>query len=157
MCPSTAYVGNSIIAAGPWSSVCRASLNFGEPSATTRDILGRISKIMAAKPTRVVLMIGVNDPAKGITTEETVQNIHTLIAEIHSRGATVTLFALLPVSPQYHRIEYNRHITAINEGLPENSILLKIPFSHYTADGIHLRRSGYSLWTRKLRSLGICQ
>lgn len=58
--PSTVMIGDSITAAMP-AGLCRGALNYGRPSATTRDLLTLTDAVFAARPQTIVIMAGVND------------------------------------------------------------------------------------------------
>lgn len=80
----TVMIGDSITAAMP-AGLCRGALNYGRPSATTRDLLKHTDAILAARPQTIVIMAGVNDIAAGITPDETAANIATTSVYLHAR------------------------------------------------------------------------
>jgi len=148
--PSTVLIGDSITAAMP-SGLCRGALNYGRPSATTRDLLKLTDAVLAARPQTIVIMAGVNDVAAGITSDETAANIEAL----RLLAPRSIVLAVLPVTKDYPRPGYNPAIDRINERLPD-AVRLDIPARHYLGDGIHLRPAAYLVWRDRLRELGVC-
>lgn len=147
--PSTVLIGDSITAAMP-AGLCRGALNYGRPSATTRDLLKHTDAILAARPQTIVIMAGVNDIAAGITPDETAANIEAL----RLLAPRSIVLAVLPVTEDYPRPGYNPAIERINARL--DAVRLDIPARHYMGDGIHLRPAAYLVWRDRLRELGVC-
>ncbi len=154
--PVTVFAGDSIMHAGPWSKLCPGAVVIAKPSGTTRDILDRLPDILAAKPATVVLMIGVNDIALGVPTDETIRNVAAIKERLEAAGARVLLHEVLPVTEAYPRPGYNPRIDAINAMLPPDRIALRIPPKLYMGDGIHLRGGAYLVWAADLRRHGVC-
>lgn len=148
--PSTVLIGDSITAAMP-AGLCRGALNYGRPSATTRDLLKLSDTIIDAHPQTIVIMAGVNDIAAGITPDETAANIEAL----RLLAPRSIVLAVLPVTEDYPRPGYNAAIERINERLPD-AVRIDIPDRHYLGDGIHLRPAAYLVWRDRLRELGVC-
>lgn len=147
---ATVMIGDSITAAWP-AGLCRGALNYGRPSATTRDLLKLTDAVLAARPQTVVIMAGVNDIARGIAPQETADNI----AALRLLAPRSIVLAVLPVTQDYPRPGYNAAIDRINERLPD-AVRIDIPARHYLGDGIHLRQGAYLIWRDRLRELGAC-
>lgn len=146
----TVMIGDSITAAMP-AGLCRGALNYGRPSATTRDLLKLTDAVLAARPQTIVIMAGVNDIAAGITPDETAANIEAL----RLLAPRSIVLAVMPVTEDYPRPGYNAAIERINERLPD-AVRIDIPSRHYLGDGIHLRSAAYLVWRDRLRELGVC-
>lgn len=154
--PVTVFAGDSIMHAGPWSKLCRGAVVIAKPSGTTRDILDRLPDILAAKPQTVVVMIGVNDIALDVPTDETIRNVEAIKHQIEAAGARVLLHEVLPVTDAYPRPGYNQRIDALNARLPSDRIAIRIPPKLHMGDGIHLRGGAYLMWSAQLKRHGAC-
>lgn len=154
--PVTVFAGDSIMHAGPWSKLCRGAVVIAKPSGTTRDVLGLVPNILAAKPETVVVMIGVNDIALDVPTDETIRNVEAIKARLEAAGARVLLHEVLPVTDAYPRPGYNPRIDALNARLPSDRIAVRIPPKLYMEDGIHLRYGAYLMWAADLKTQGAC-
>lgn len=152
--PTTVFIGDSLIALGPWERVCRRAMNLGRGSATSRDLAGMVSAAVAHRPVAVVVMIGVNDPLSGIAADETAENIRAAVSQLHQVARRVVLHRVLPVAPE-HRLD--AQIAAVNSRLPANALRVSLMPRDYLADGIHLRARGYRAWARHLRQIGVCR
>lgn len=155
--PSTVFLGDSIVHAGPWTKLCHGAVTIAQPSGTTRDMLRLVPRVLDAKPATVVIMAGVNDIALDIPEDETIANLDKAVSEFRASGARVILHAILPVTEAYPRPGYNARIAAINARLPPDRVVVSIALRDYMGDGIHLRPNAYQAWARHLRSENACR
>jgi lysophospholipase L1-like esterase len=77
-------------------SIGEPVLNVGRSGDTTRDALGRVPEVLASVPNPevVIILLGGNDYLQKIPSEETFQNLETIIRTFQSRGAVVLLLGI---------------------------------------------------------------
>ncbi|WP_237656888.1 GDSL-type esterase/lipase family protein [Agreia sp. COWG] len=163
--PVTAFVGDSITAAGAWDEWFPelSTRNFGVDGDTTDGLIERLDEVIASDPQTIVLLIGTNDLAERRSIERIVRNIETALVRLHSElpDARILLVSVLPRGHEFAENvrEINRHIwqfaatqrvhyldlwPALARGDGELS-------PEYTDDRLHLTAAGYDAWLSELR------
>jgi len=164
------FLGNSITDGGEWAEL------FNNPNVKNRGISGdittgvydRLDAILKGQPEKILLLIGINDVARGLSVDSIVDNI-ALIAETVKRESPATqlfLQSVLPVNDEFpgfkgHTSRYQM-VPEINKKLKllarKKNVTYIDLFSHfvdqsgikmdkkYTNDGLHLMGEGYMLW-----------
>lgn len=162
---STVMLGDSMILYNEWAEEFPIGpiLNRGIGGDTTFGLLNRLDTITSGKPKRIVLMIGVNDIAKGFTEEQTVKNYDKILSTIEEKSPTtkIIMTSVLPVNNELYGYRvHNSQVVSLNEGLKKLSSKHKIPMvnihdqflkddqmdKQYTSDGLHLNGKGYAIW-----------
>lgn len=176
--PNTAdeiiLLGNSITDGGNWFELLGDPRikNRGISADVTRGVLNRLNEVTESKPSKIFLLIGINDIAKGASQANILQNIKTILLEVHAKSpeTQVYLQSILPVNPHFNK--YPKHVNKSAEVLQLNkkiadlcnqsrAIYLDL-YSHfvnsegllieeYTNDGLHLSGKGYLVWADILR------
>lgn len=153
----TVFVGDSITVAAEWATRCGNAISIAKNSGTTRDLVARLPDLIAARPTHVVILAGVNDIALGVPTDETIRNIQVIAS---ATPAVVTVVRVLPVTDDYPRPGYNAKIDALNTRLANLSGVTldswAVAREHYQRDGIHLAAAAYHRRTTALKRAGLC-
>lgn len=169
------FLGNSITDGGEWTELFRNKRikNRGISGDTTEGVLFRLREITESKPSKVFLLIGINDLARGISPDSVLSNI-IRIAEtimIQSHKTKVYVQSILPVNPDFGKFTGHCSKTVeliqINSKLKEwcsrsnaNYIDLFTHFSNetdnhmdpaFTNDGLHLTGPGYLKWVEILK------
>jgi len=167
------FLGNSITEGGNWSQLFSTtpSLNRGISGDNTFGVLARLDEILRHKPTKIFLLIGVNDLSKNIRPALVIQNIFSIASRIHAESPQTQLFvqSLLPVNPTHKKFpaRFNKQadIETINAQLKKYAEPLHYTFINlysefldpsskldlkYTTDGLHLNAAGYSHWAQLL-------
>jgi lysophospholipase L1-like esterase len=123
---------------------------------------------VSGQPAKIFLLIGINDVARGISSDSIVQNIRLITETIKKKSPDTKLFlqSVLPVNDSFSK--FHGH-TSRYKMVPEINLQLKELaretnvtyidlFSHfvnesgikmdtkYTNDGLHLTGEGYLLW-----------
>jgi len=163
------FIGNSITDGGEWSEL------FGDLRVKNRGISGdisagvirRVKEVAVRKPSRVFLMIGVNDLAGNIAPDSVLKNILLITSYLKQETPATRLFvqSILPVNDFYKKFprhtDKTEQIKQVNLGLKQNA-----PSGDYTYidlypsfcdkegklkrelsnDGLHLTGQGYLLW-----------
>jgi len=72
----------------------RPIINLGVSGNTTSDGVMRLSQLNKYKPKVVIVLLGGNDYLKKVPRAETLQNLQTIIDDIHKRRSTVLLLGV---------------------------------------------------------------
>lgn len=168
------FLGNSITEGGNWRKLLKDSsvLNRGISGDNTFGVLKRIDEITRHKPSKVFILIGVNDLSKSIPNAMVIENIFNIVGQI--RGASpktvVCVQSILPVNPsvkgfmtrfgkQSDIIEINKQLAKYQEAVKYTFIDINSQFlddknllnAEYTNDGLHLNEKGYQHWVAYLK------
>ncbi|MCA5004385.1 GDSL-type esterase/lipase family protein [Sphingobacterium bovistauri] len=96
------FLGDSLTEAGRWKDICPELpvLNRGISGDISFGVLARLDEVLRHKPSKVILMIGVNDLKKGIPTPYIIQNYYRIIQKIKTQSpkTKIVLNSLLPVN-----------------------------------------------------------
>jgi lysophospholipase L1-like esterase len=159
-----AMLGNSITARVDWSELLNRNdiINRGIGSDVTEGFLNRMEYIYSVKPQICYIMGGVNDIARNIKLEETVQNIKKIIEGLKQHKIKPVLQSVLYVADTYpNYLAMNQKIESMNAELEKVAKESKVIFlnlnnilssenqlikEYAIKDGIHLNGSGYEKW-----------
>lgn len=170
---SIIFLGDSITDIGEWSELFgnKAIKNRGISTDNTFGVLARLNEIMALKPTKVFLMIGINDLAKKIPDVIILKNIQRIADQIkyYSPNTKLIIQSILPTSNSFTEFSgyqnKDEHIIWLNNQLSlfcKNHQLIFVDLysmfkdengrlnKRYTYDGLHLNGEGYQLWKTAL-------
>ena len=148
-------------------------VNSGIGGNKTSDILNNIKKrVYQYNPSKVFLLIGINDIRSGVKEEEIVQNIEDILSELRKNRPYAELYleSIYPIDENESgsQIGTNERIKSINQTLKEYCQNEKINFiniydllldsesdevkinTNYTKDGLHLNDAGYEVVTREI-------
>jgi hexosaminidase len=163
------FVGNSITDGGEWSELFNdlKLKNRGISGDVTAGVLSRIEEVAQRKPSKVFLLIGTNDLARGVSPDSVVKNSLLIASYLKQQTPSTQLFvqSILPVTGVYGKFgghtSKGTQIQEVNRKLQESAdryaytyIDLFTPFSDKTGklkaeltnDGLHLTGKGYLLW-----------
>lgn len=168
------FVGNSITDGGEWHELFQQVniKNRGISADTTDGLYDRLTPITKGKPTKIFLLIGINDVARGKTPAEIAEGIARIAKKIKADTPDTKLYiqSVLPVTPYYNQYpnhtkrwemvaEINRLVKEFTEKEQLTYIDLYTHFAdesgqlkkEYSNDGLHLMGNGYLLWKKILR------
>lgn len=168
------FLGNSITEGGDWKKLLDdpTVINRGISGDNTFGVLARLDEIIRHKPSRVFILIGVNDLSKNIPAAVILQNIFSIVGRIRAESPNTRIFvqSLLPVNPTHKKFpaQFNKQhaIEEINPQLKKYAEALKYTYVdlfsafldgsgrldlQYTYDGLHLVPAGYQHWVRVLK------
>jgi lysophospholipase L1-like esterase len=173
------FLGNSITEMGDWKKLTGDStvLNRGISGDITFGVLKRLDEILNRKPSKIFLLIGINDIGKDIPPTVITDNIKKIIRriEIESPSTKIFLQNLLPVNPSINR--FPQHYDKQSKIVETNKLLIHVAKEtnvtlvdlnklfrdnkgnlqeKYTKDGLHLYPGGegYKIWVDHLKSKG---
>ncbi|SHE50208.1 Lysophospholipase L1 [Mariniphaga anaerophila] len=169
------FIGNSITNFGEWSELLNNShvKNRGISGDRTTGLYNRLHTILPGNPMKIFLMIGINDLEHGASVDSVVQGIIHIAERIRNESSQTELYvqSILPVNDKLGKfpkhtskgieiIEINKRIKSYCQ---KNRIMYIDLYSRfkneddermnqkYTNDGLHLKGSGYLLWSSIIR------
>lgn len=169
------FLGNSITDGCEWNELFNNThiKNRGISGDITVGVLQRLDPILKGKPSKLFLMIGVNDISRGVSADTITDNIAQIIREIRLKSPVTKVYlqSILPFDGENGRFKNlsGRLPVAVtaNKLLAELADKEKITYidlySHfvddstgklhkkYSNDGLHLMGSGYLLWRDLIR------
>ncbi|MBT1702409.1 GDSL-type esterase/lipase family protein [Chryseosolibacter indicus] len=174
------FLGNSITEGANWSELLenKSVINRGIGGDITYGVLKRLDDIIIRKPSKLFILIGINDIAKDIPDEVIVDNIRKIIERIRSQTPSTKIYlqSILPVNPLHARFpqhyDKEHHIKHTNQLLQQLAQHSNIDFLNlfplflnnqqrmdqkFTYDGLHLNNNGYKVWATFLKESGALQ
>lgn len=169
------FLGNSITEAGKWNEILpgKPVQNRGISGDNTFGVLARLPQIVAAKPAKIFLLIGVNDLKREVPVDVIISNYQRMVKMVKtgSPGTKLYLQSVLPVNDtiliEPFRKVTNANVAKLNEALQQLAkdngyeyVNLHEPFADEqgqlkrkdTPDGLHLKIGAYTIWVNYLRS-----
>lgn len=168
-------VGNSITEGGNWRKLLNDStiINRGISGDVTFGVLNRVDDIVKRKPSKLFLLIGINDLSRKTPEEVVIENIFNIIAKIHAGSPKTQIFvqSILPLNESFKQFPKNfrengNHIITINGQIAKYAEKFNYTYvdiyskfldkdgnmgSNYSTDGLHLNLLGYQHWAGILK------
>jgi lysophospholipase L1-like esterase len=173
------FLGNSITEMGNWKQLLNdsAAINRGISGDITFGVLKRLDDIIRRQPSKLFLLIGINDIGKDIPDAMIADNIRKMVMRLQEGSPSTKIYveSIMPVKPDAYNFpqHYNKqeHIIAANMLIKKVASELNVPYinihdlfmdnkgrldAKYTADGLHLTATGggYQKWIAYLKKLG---
>ena len=169
-------LGNSITEGGNWKKLLGDSsvLNRGISGDVTFGVLNRLEEVLRHKPSKIFLLIGVNDLSRNTPDEVIIENLFTIARRIKTASPKTELYiqSILPTNDSFKNLmaafrNKDPHITTINTQLARYADKMKYHYvdlysrflgpngsmdPQYVTDGLHLNALGYQHWISILRS-----
>jgi lysophospholipase L1-like esterase len=170
------FLGNSNTEGGDWRKLLKDStiINHGISGDITFGILHRMEAVLRQQPSKLFLLIGINDISKNIPDEVIMENIFSIVSRI-KRGSPKTKIFVQSILPTNSTIpafpkNYNKddHVVIVNAQLQKYADRLGYTFidlysgflnqegqldAKYSTDGLHLNAAGYLRWVDILKKL----
>ncbi len=168
------FLGNSITEAGKWAELTgdNSVINRGIGGDITFDLLKRIDDVIKRTPSKLFLLIGINDISKDIPDEVIVDNCKKIISKVQQQSPATKIYvqSILPLNttktgfPQHY--DKMGHVTSVNRLLKKMTVQVSCTFVNlyplfldvdkrldkkYTTDGLHLKAEGYKIWVTYLQ------
>lgn len=158
------FVGDSITYKNPmWNELFENNdiANRGIGSDTTYGLLNRLDTITSLKPKKIFIMIGINDIARDISTDEILVNYEAIIVKLQKDLPKTKVFvqSILPVTDRDNiKNEYIQEINSSLKQLADSNNCTYINLYDFfvdkennlrqelTIDGVHLSANGYEIW-----------
>ncbi len=168
------FLGNSITERGMWHELLpgKAVMNRGIGGDNTFGVLARISPIIASKPSKLFLLIGINDIGRNLPVAVIAANYEKIVKRFRTESpkTTVYLQSVLPMNDDILKAAYLKNkghlIIELNEKIKEIAVKYKLTYvnlhdvfndgkdklkAELTADGIHINPPAYGLWVDYLK------
>ncbi len=163
------FCGNSITDGGEWQEIFNDIniINRGISGDVIQGVLDRMDELTRHQPSKLFLLIGVNDLSKGASTKYIAEKIKEFTERFLQKSPATKIYiqSILPVTPVYNK--FPTHTNKTDSILALNKMLAALPkkyrvdfidlFSSFaghanqmdsslTNDGLHLKGKGYMLW-----------
>ena len=168
------FFGNSITQGGDWAKLTGDStaINRGIGADLVSSLLGRVADVTRRKPSKLFILIGINDISKDIPDAVIAAEYRALVDSVRTQSPATRIFvqSILPLNPTVKNFpqhyDKQEHVVAVNRLLRR---MAKETGSTYvdlwpivldsknrldarlTGDGLHLNNQGYERWVAYLR------
>lgn len=171
------FLGNSITQGGKWKQLFNDNtiINRGISGDNTFGMLQRMKDVVNRKPSKIFVLIGINDISKDIPVSVIADNYRQIVEEIQQGSPDTKIYiqSLLPLNPDYQG--FPQHFDKQDEVLKLNELLKNLAqrtnteyldiapvfmdsnnqlHEEYTYDGLHLNEKGYEVWAKYLNEKG---
>lgn len=170
------FLGNSITAGADWAKLLSLpnAVNRGISGDITFGVLERLNEVIAGKPAKIFVLIGINDVSRNIPDSVILRNYKTIISRIRegSRKTQIYFYTLLPVNSSFDKFKNHygkdEHILWLNDQIRQlkaKQVTIIDLYPHFldadkhlraelTKDGLHLKPEGYAVWADILQKGG---
>jgi len=170
------FLGNSITAGTDWAKLLDLpqAKNRGISGDITFGVLERLQDVIDGKPSKVFILIGINDISRNIPDSVILRNYKTMISRIRkgSKNTHIYFNTLLPVNSAFEKFKNHygkdEHILWLNDEIrkftaknvtvidlyPNFTDQDKHLRAELTKDGLHLIPAGYQVWADFLKKAG---
>jgi lysophospholipase L1-like esterase len=170
------FLGNSITAGTDWGKLLDLpnAKNRGISGDITFGVLERLDQVISGKPSKVFVLIGINDVSRNIPDSIILRNYKNIIGRIKagSKKTKIYFYTLLPVNSSFNKFKNHygkdEHILWLNSEIRKLAdkkvtiIDLYAAFldsenhlkANLTHDGLHLKPEGYQVWAEVLKKGG---
>jgi lysophospholipase L1-like esterase len=168
------FLGNSITERGDWKQLTGDTtvINRGISGDNTTGVLRRLDDIILRRPSKLFILIGINDISKEIPDADIADNYRKIITQVTagSPGTVIYFQSLLPVNnlAKGFALRYDKqpHIVSTNLLLKQLCASMNITYVDlypmflnaeqkldlkYTTDGLHLTEAAYRKWVGFLK------
>jgi lysophospholipase L1-like esterase len=171
------FLGNSITEMGNWKKVLNDTtvINRGIGGDITFGVLKRLKDITDRQPSKLFMLLGINDIGKDIPDAVIADNYLKIVKEIHLKCPQTKIYvqSILPVNstlprfPQHY--DKQEHVLSVNKLLKANAQVGNYTYvdiahlfmdanqrleSKLTYEGLHLKPDAYVIWTDYLKKQG---
>jgi lysophospholipase L1-like esterase len=170
-------VGNSITEGGNWAALLNDAtvINRGISGDVTFGVLNRIKDITDRKPSRLFLLIGINDLSRNTPDDIIIQNIFKIVSKIHEDSPETKIYvqSILPLNETFKNFPRQYGFSGKMENVKRINRLVKKESQRHlftfidlyskfldkegrmqaalSTDGLHLTQAGYSRWVEILK------
>lgn len=168
------FLGNSITQGGDWPTLTGDStvINRGIGADITFGLRARLADVTRRKPSKLFVLIGINDISKDIPDAVIAAQYRALIDSVKSQSPQTRIFvqSILPLNPTVKNFpqhyDKQERVVAVNRLLREMARATGATYvdlwpifvdTHHrldaslTGDGLHLNAQGYERWVRYLK------
>jgi lysophospholipase L1-like esterase/ketosteroid isomerase-like protein len=172
------FLGNSITEFGDWKKLTADStaVNRGIAADNSFGVLDRLEEVIARRPRKLFLEIGINDIAQNIPVELIEKNIYLIVKRVQAESPTTSVYviSILPTNndvrqdyPELYgkngvveRLNYELHLHAAGNGFGYIDLWRRVVNGdgdldrrYARPDGLHPNAAGYRVWAELMRNL----
>jgi len=171
------FLGNSITEMGNWKKVTGDStvINRGIGGDITYGVLKRLKDITDRHPSKLFILLGINDIGKDIPDAVIADNYLKIVREIHSKCPETKIYvqSILPLNPTLphfpQHYDKEEHVLTVNKLLKANAGVGNYTYvdifhlfvdadgrlnSQLTYEGLHLKPPAFEIWVAYLKKQG---
>lgn len=171
------FLGNSITQGGDWAKLTGDStvVNRGIGADITFGLRARLADVTKRKPSKLFVLIGINDISKDIPDAVIAAQYRALIDSVKSQSPATRIFvqSILPLNPTVKNFpqhyDKQERVVAVNRLLRRMARETGATYvdlwpifvdrqnrldASLTGDGLHLNAAGYERWVRYLKRAG---
>ena len=171
------FLGNSITEMGDWKKVLNDTtvINRGIGGDITYGVLKRLKDITDRQPSKLFILLGINDIGKDIPDVVIADNYLKIVNLVHSKCPQTRIYvqSVLPLNPTMKNFpqhyDKEEHVLAVNKLLKANAKAGNYTFidifhlfvdgdgrlkSEYSYEGLHLKPEAYPIWAGYLKKQG---
>ena len=168
------FFGNSITQGGDWAKLTGDStvINRGIGADLTLSLLRRVADVIRRKPSKLFILIGINDISKDIPDAVIAAEYRALLDSVRAGSPATKIYvqSILPLNPsvknfpqhydkQEHVVAVHRRLVRIAREAGASYVDLWPIFrdsrgrldARLTGDGLHLNQLGYERWVAYLK------
>ncbi|MBS4219414.1 lipase [Bacillus sp. FJAT-49711] len=167
------FLGDSLTDYGEWNEyfITNNILNRGISGDTTDGVLNRLKQVYSIKPSKVFLMIGINDLRKHVEIDTILNNYSIILNELmeHSPNTEIFVQSILPMNSQLRpKNVKSKNVLELNSKLKKLAADANVTYIdlfrlmsnkenklklEFTYDGLHLNGKGYAQWVNEIKKL----
>lgn len=167
------FLGDSLIEICEWSELFNNPLirNRGISGDTTDGVLNRLEEVTRAKPSKIFMMVGINDIGKCRPTQSIIDDYEKVLNKIKgdSPNTKIYVHSVLPINKEKFKthtkveeiLDLNSNLNKLCDKLQVKYINLYPLFAvsdnklnpQYTTAGLHLNGDGYLVWKEAIKDL----
>jgi lysophospholipase L1-like esterase len=171
------FLGNSITQGGDWAKLTGDStvINRGIGADITFGLRTRLADVTRRKPSKLFVLIGINDISKDIPDAVIAAQYRSLIDSVRAQSPATRIYvqSILPLNPTVRNFpqHYDKQarVVATNRLLKQMARETHATYidlwpifvdrqnrldASLTGDGLHLNAAGYERWVRYLKKSG---
>lgn len=168
------FLGNSITERGEWQELIpgKTVANRGIGGDNTFGVLARLDNVIALRPRKIFLLIGINDTGRGLPVDVIFENYIKIVDRLKKALPRTAIYAqsVLPLNEDLLKYDYlkgkRERIVELNEQIRQLARSAGIVYvdlhevfaddkgalkAEYTTDGIHLNPDAYIPWVNFLK------
>lgn len=168
------FLGNSITEGGNWPELTgdKTAINRGIGGDITYGVLKRLDDVIKRQPSKLFILIGINDIGKDLPDAVIADNYQKLIKRVQEESPSTQIFvqSILPLNPAVmgfpQHYDKPEHVAGTNRLLKQMASKMHCTYvnlyplfldkdkrldAKYTSDGLHLKREGYTVWVNYLK------
>ncbi|MFE7373437.1 SGNH/GDSL hydrolase family protein [Bacillus cereus] len=165
------FLGDSLTDYNEWGEAFShvKTYNRGISGDTTIDVIDRLNQVIALKPSKVFLMVGINDLRAKTPKEEVVKNYNNIVKQLKTKLPETKIFieSILPIHVSKPSNLNNEDVNWINRELDKIAKENEYTFinlhplftdkdgqlkKEWTVDGVHINGEGYKVWENEIKN-----